>query len=218
MFARKSQICHAQHTQHYLCIGKHRSRRNLRFRSRAGPDDLSPGFDSAITHRLQRRVLSTQCVIVDCLYFDEPDYSTQPVNFYINFLRSLKGLRHPDKIRASAIGPYNTSTCQSRGNCRYYAVAQALRGIYSHITSNNWGSTLSNLGAVTFGYRSQFFLSRPADPKTIVVKVNGQTIPQGGSNGWTYDASNNTVNFGKGAVPAAGALIEISYSALCLPP
>ncbi len=147
---------------------------------------------------------------------DEPDYSTRIVNFYINFLRSLKGLRHPDKIRVSAIGP-PTTTCQRKG-CRYRAVVQALRGIYSHITSTNWGSTLSSLGAVTFGYRSQFFLSRPADSKTIRVKVNGQSVSQGGNNGWTYDATNNSVNFGKGAVPAAGTLIEISYNALCLPP
>lgn len=146
---------------------------------------------------------------------DEPDQSPQAVNFYINFLRSLKGVRNPDKIRASAIGPPLTS-CRSRG-CRYEAVTKQLRGIYASITSANWGATLSNLGAVTFGYRTQFFLSRPADPKTIQVKVNGKVIPQGAT-GWTYDANNNSVNFTKNAVPAAGALIEISYNALCLPP
>lgn len=149
---------------------------------------------------------------------DEPDYSKQPVNYYINFLRSLKGIRNPDKIRVSAIGPYTASACKSRGNCRYYAVAMALRGIYDYIKSGNWGTTLSNLGAVTFGYRTQFFLSRPADPSTIVVKVNGNTVTKNPTNGWSYDSNNNTVNFGKGAVPPAGALIEISYNALCLPP
>lgn len=148
---------------------------------------------------------------------DEPDQSQQAVGFYINFLRSLKGIRNPDKIRASAIGETALATCQTSGTCRYYEVSKALLGIYEYIKSANWGSTLSNLGAITFGYRTQFFLSRPADAKTIQVKVNGQVIPEG-PNGWTYDASNNTVNFNKNAVPPAGALIEISYNALCLPP
>lgn len=148
---------------------------------------------------------------------DERDQSLQAVNFYINFLRSLKGIRNPDKIRASAIGPFPLSTCQTSNTCRYYEVAKTLLGIYEHIANANWGSTLSNLGAVTFGYRTQFFLSRPADPKSIQVKVNGQVVPEG-PNGWTYDSSNNSVNFGKSAVPPAGALIEISYNALCLPP
>lgn len=149
---------------------------------------------------------------------DEPDYSQQSVNFFINFLRSLKGIRNPDKIRVSAIGSQAASTCQTSNSCRYYAVAMALRGIYDSIRNTNWGSTLSNLGAVTFGYRTQFFLSRPADEKTIQVKVNGQVVTKDAANGWSYDSTNNTVNFGKNAVPPAGALIEVSYKALCLPP
>lgn len=149
---------------------------------------------------------------------DEPDYSPQAVNFFINFFRSLKGIRNPDKIRVSAIGSEAASTCQTSGSCRYYSVAKALSGIYDSIRSTNWGSTLSNLGAVTFGYRTQFFLSRPADEKTIQVKVNGQVVNKDPANGWTYDSTNNTVNFGKNAIPTAGALIEVSYKALCLPP
>jgi hypothetical protein len=150
---------------------------------------------------------------------DEPDNSPNPVNFYINFLRNLKGFRNPDKIRVSAIGSRTASQCASASsNCRYYAVAKALRGIYEHIGSANWGQTLSNLGAVTFGYRTQFFLSRPADLATIRVKVNGVVINQNATSGWQYDATSNSVNFAKGAVPPAGALIEITYNAVCLPP
>ena len=91
-------------------------------------------------------------------------------------------------------------------------------GIYTNISSANWGNTLSQLGAVTFGYRTQFFLSRPADPKTIQVKVDGRSVPQSSSSGWVYDTSNNSVNFAKSAVPGAGKVIEITYQALCLPP
>jgi hypothetical protein len=149
---------------------------------------------------------------------DEPDQSLQTVNFYINFLINLKGPRNPDKIRASAIGPYTEADCQRRGDCRYYAVAQALRGVYDHIKTNNWANTLSNLGAITFGYRTQFFLSRPADPTSIQVKVNGVIVNNAPDKGWTFDASANSVNFGKQAVPPAGATIEITYKAFCLPP
>jgi hypothetical protein len=150
---------------------------------------------------------------------DEPDYSRQSVSFYINFLKNLKGVRNPDKLRASAIQSYRLSTSGTcSGQCRYFAVAKALRGVTDTISSANWGRALSQLGSITFGYKTQFFLSRPADPSTIQVKVNGATVPKSSTSGWTYDGASNSVNFSPAAVPKSGALIEVSYKALCLPP
>lgn len=149
---------------------------------------------------------------------DEPDYSTKQVGFYINFFKNLKGFRNPDKIRVSAIGYSTQQACSTSGTCRYYEVVKALRGIYENIKSANWGQTLSQLGAVTFGYRTQFFLSRPADRTTIRVKVNGVVVNESATAGWSYDATSNSINFAKSAVPNANALIEITYKAICLAP
>ncbi len=176
---------------------------------------LSPTALQGCNRGFYRKDASLSVVYVS----DEVDQSKQPVSFYVNFLRSLKGIRNPDKIRASAIGPYsaNSSKCR-QGQCRYLAVAKMLRGIYEPITSTQWGRTLSQLGAITFGYRSQFFLSRPADPSSIKVTVQGRSVPQSSSNGWTYDGMSNSVNFSKSTIPGAGEVIKITYKALCLPP
>ncbi len=149
---------------------------------------------------------------------DEPDQSPQTVGFYISFFKNIKGFRNVDLIRASAIGPYepNSPQCTS-GGCRYYEVTKQLHGIYEHITNANWGTTLSNLGSITFGYRTQFFLSRQADPKTITVKVNATPIKQSAQDGWTYDPSTNAIVFSKNAIPPPSSTISVQYKAICLP-
>ena len=150
---------------------------------------------------------------------DEREQSTQPVNFYVNFLRNLKGIRNPDKLRVSAIGPtkLTNGTC-SGSACRFYTISKTLRGIYEYIGNPNWGNSLSQLGSITFGYRTQFFLSRPAHPGSISVKVNGRSVLQSSATGWTYDGTSNSVNFSSKAVPPANSVIEITYRAICLPP
>ena len=97
-------------------------------------------------------------------------------------------------------------------------MAKALRGISDYLGNTKWGQTLSQLGSITFGYKTQFFLSRPADPASIKVKVNGQAVAKGTTTGWSYDSSNNSILFSSKSVPGSGALIEVSYKALCLPP
>jgi hypothetical protein len=99
---------------------------------------------------------------------DESDQSPQPTAFYINFFRNLKGVRNASKIRASAIagGPNDRCADLISSDARYFDVAQQLGGLQISICNANWGQTLSQLGSLTFGYRSQFFLSRPADPSS----------------------------------------------------
>lgn len=148
---------------------------------------------------------------------DEPDQSPLPIDSYINFLRSIKGVRKFDMLRASAIGLHEPSTCKNGGNCRYYAITKVLRGVYDSIKTTSWNNTLNSIGSVTFGRYGQFFLSRPADPKTIQVKVDSKLVPEG-AQGWLYDGTNNSIRFSKGKEPGSRAVIEVSYKALCLKP
>jgi hypothetical protein len=153
---------------------------------------------------------------------DEPDQSPQPVQFYINFFTNIKGVRNIDMFRFNAVIGYDPVTkaeqCPAGGQPtaiskgRYLAVAQASRGFVASICTTNWANTLSQLGAISFGLRKQFFLSRPADPTTIQVKVNGQSSPQG-ANGWTYDATDNSITFAQ--PPGPGSTIEVQYKAIC---
>ncbi len=151
---------------------------------------------------------------------DEPDQSPQPVQFYINFFKNIKGVRNIDLFRFSAVVGYDPKTKQNkctkpggRGGAsssgRYVAVAKATRGVGASICTD-WANTLRQLGALSFGLRSQFFLSRPADPKSIKVKINGKSVP---STDWTYDATSNSVVFKK--PPAAGTTTSVNYRAIC---
>jgi hypothetical protein len=154
---------------------------------------------------------------------DEPDQSPQSVQFYTRFFKFIKGHRRTDQVRASAIvgpppgGCRDPKTGNAAPGPRYWEVAKQLKGNRESICASNWAMTLSDLGSTTFGFRTQFFLSRPADAGTIIVKVNGSTVPQSAQNGWTYDSANNSVNFTKSYTPIPGATIQVEYQAVCLP-
>jgi hypothetical protein len=154
---------------------------------------------------------------------DEPDQSTQPAQFYINFFKNIKGYRNPDLLRFNAVIGIDEKTLQPKcgsggsnsgatSNGRYLSVVQATRGLVASICSNNWSSTLSRIGAVTFGLKKQFLLSRIADPKSIVVKVNGKVVAKGTTT-WDYSTQDNSVNFVTS--PPASATIEVKYKAIC---
>jgi hypothetical protein len=153
---------------------------------------------------------------------DEKDYSPQPVNFYVTFFKNLKGFRNLDLIRLSAIVGPAPSGCRNpaTGNAdyapRYIEAAKQLGGIDESICNNDWAGTLSKIGAITFGYRKQFFLSRQADPATIAVKVNGQVSQQSATDGWIYDPITNSILFSEGKIPPPGAAVEVQYKAVCL--
>ncbi|MCB9639018.1 MAG: choice-of-anchor D domain-containing protein [Myxococcales bacterium] len=153
---------------------------------------------------------------------DELDQSPQPVNFYITFFKNLKGFRNLDLIRASSIVGPSPSGCSNptTGNAqhapRYIEVATQLNGVNESICNSDWAGTLSKIGAITFGYRKQFFLSRQADPPTITVKVNGLPSQQNPNDGWTYDPTTNSIIFSQSKVPPPGAAVEVQYQALCL--
>jgi len=59
---------------------------------------------------------------------------------------------------------------------------------------------------------TQFFLSRTPQIPTIVVKVNGATIPQDPTNGWTYNAAANSIQFHGNATPPQGANIDVAFT------
>ena len=91
-------------------------------------------------------------------------------------------------------------------------MAQATNGVVASICNQNWSATLSKIGAVTFGFRRQFFLSRTADPNSIKVKVDGKPLTKG-ANTWSYNASDNSIVFT--TAPKAGSTIQVDYRAIC---
>jgi hypothetical protein len=153
---------------------------------------------------------------------DEPDQSPRTVDFYVSFFKALKGIRNLDLIRATAVVGPPPSGCRNPGTGnassapRYWEVAKQLKGVKESSCISNWAYSLFHTSAIGFGYRTQFFLSRQAEPKTIRVKVNGRPIKQDPQDGWTYNSANSFIQFTKSQIPEPAATIEVEYQAVCL--
>ena len=144
---------------------------------------------------------------------DEPDQSEGSVDFYVDFFSSIKGYRNTEMMKVSAISSEHPSG-------RYCEMASRTGGICESINTADWALVLESLGIDAFSAIREFPLSRPADPATITVTVDGVTIPEAtsheGADGWTYESDSNTIYFGDDVVPDKGARIEVSYTATCL--
>ena len=180
---------------------------------------LTPPATTGCNRGFYRKSASLSIIFVS----DETEQSSNTLQFYVSFFRNLKGFRNLDLIRASSVVGPPPSGCRSAGSGnafsapRYWQIAKELRGVRASICSSNWANTLSNIGSVSFGYRTQYFLSRQADPKTIKVKVNGTVVKQDIKDGWQYEATNNSVNFSKSQIPPPNATVVVEYKAICLP-
>lgn len=154
---------------------------------------------------------------------DEEDQSTATVDFYVDFLKNLKGYRNSDMMSFSAIVGYDESSGQASDcsssdgqavpGARYIDVAGRTGGLKRSICSSNWGQIADDLGLDAFGAKSQFFLSREPIASTIHVEVNGQTVAQSGN--WSYEASSQSVIFEPTATPPQSATVVIDYETVC---
>lgn len=76
---------------------------------------------------------------------------------------------------------------------------------------SNFGDTLDLISESIIALSSVFTLARVPVVSTIVVTVDGITVPQDGTNGWTYDSATNSVVFHGSAIPAANSDIRIGF-------
>lgn len=145
---------------------------------------------------------------------DEEDSSPQPVAFYEQFFRALKG-GDPSKLTISAIvGPERLGTCPraTSSGTRYLQLARATGGIEESICTPNWAESLERLSESAFGLDRVFPLSeQPLDTSRIRVHVDGRPL----SSGWTYQPLPNAVVFSREAVPPPGSVIEVTYPVGC---
>ena len=152
---------------------------------------------------------------------DEDDFSDGNLNFYVDFLKNIKGFRNEGLFRANAIvGAENgraTSCSGSGGDAsagdRYVEVANRTNGRVFSICSSDFGIPLQEIGNSAFGLPVQFFLTRPATANSIEISVSGQPQTQG----WSYDTTSNSVIFEEASVPQPDEVIRIEYDAQCFP-
>jgi len=149
---------------------------------------------------------------------DEEDQSQGSTNLYVDFFRQIKGFRNPQLVSLSAIAGDVPGGCATADAApRYHDAVGQLNGQFESICNNDWTTMLQNIGLDVFALRTAWSLSRPADPSSITVRVNGSVVSQGSTNGWTFDQSTNAITFHGSAVPAPGSRVEVQYTARCLP-
>ena len=75
----------------------------------------------------------------------------------------------------------------------------------------DFGTTLSTISNKIIELSTQFYLDRIPRAGSLRVFVGGIEVPLDSTNGFSYNATNNSITFHGTAVPTAGAQISVSY-------
>ena len=84
----------------------------------------------------------------------------------------------------------------------------ATGGLFLSICATYWGTHLEALAEGSAQDLSTFELTNWPVPETLVVRVDGLTTTVG----WTYNGTDNAIDFASDYVPEGGSTIEIEYA------
>ena len=145
---------------------------------------------------------------------DEKDWSSKSDAEYESHFKSLKASDSMVVTHAvvgdSPSGCSSTTTTWARADYGegYIEVSALTGGEFVSICSSDWGADLETLAHDSILQRS-FDLTETPYEDTIVVEVDGTE-----ATGWSYNTSENTVEFLGSYVPESGTEVSISYSVL----
>lgn len=146
--------------------------------------------------------------------------SLYSISSYTNFLDTYT------KRTAGSVANYSVSAiavfdsaCQSQLSTdgfqrkigqRYQQIVDATSGVKGSLCSD-FGNTLQLISDNILELSSSFKLDREPVVSSIRVLVDGNSVPQNASNGWTYDSATMTVNFHGSSIPSANSAIQILF-------
>jgi len=181
------------------------------------PDACYDGFCGGPNRGFLREDATLEIVFVS----DEEDQSPADLSFYINFFKNIKGFYNGNLLHCHAIvgppGGCSSSSGDASPGMRYIDVANATGGNVASICQSDFADALASIGEIAFGLKTQFFLSRVAEPSTLEVRINGTLCSTGGGANWVYDGPSNSVIFleAGGCMPQPGDEVEIYYETIC---
>ncbi|MBW1872430.1 MAG: hypothetical protein JRJ19_10215 [Deltaproteobacteria bacterium] len=147
---------------------------------------------------------------------DEDDKSFNMITFYQRVFEQMKSVGNENRVVAGAIvgdqpdGCESQSTGTAEAGTRYHMLVQAVGGSIGSICSDDFSTTLNQLGLTVAGLDRKFSLSdETPEESSITVKVNGVVIEKDFQEGWTFE--NGSIFFNGSYVPPPGATIEVSY-------
>ena len=178
------------------------------------------------TPALQQGFLRPNAALAVISLSDGDDQSFSTVGYYARYLREVKGQGNENIVSFSTIsGDVGTTPpgCQSQRDAQYWGsraeasyrfteMARRTGGVVGSICDLSFENTLTQIAEALNTLRKIFPLSLKPDPSTIQVNVNGAQIPRDATNGWTYVASVNAIEFLGTYVPPPAADIQIQYA------
>lgn len=143
------------------------------------------------------------------------------VSLYQDFLNTYTGRTTPEapsNYSVSTITVENEACNQTLSTdgfnrypgARYMELAAATGGHIGSLCSA-FNDTLASISDSIVNYTSIFPLTRVPVVESIRIQVNGISIPNDETNGWTYRASDNSIWFHGDSTPPAGASIRIDF-------
>lgn len=145
-----------------------------------------------------------------------------PVSQFITYMNGLAGTN--DLANGVHNWSFNTvaildTACRNALNAsfsgrivgqRYIQLSNASGGAKTSLC-DDFGSNLQLIQDTILSASSVFQLDREPIPSTIRVTVDGQSVVENSTNGWSYNATSNQVAFHGSAIPNAGASVLISF-------
>lgn len=201
----------------------------------SGDERMFQSFHQALTNPLNAGFLRPDSHLAVIMVTDEDDFSRNssssnnhnysdplmyPISTYTSFLDTFTNSSGATaRYSASAIGIFdeNCKTLLNSGQFTGRIIAQrvgqlvdATQGIRGSLCED-FANSLDLISQNILENSTEFFLDREPNVSTIVVRVDGVLINNSATNGWTYNATSNSIVFHGGAIPAQGSEILIDF-------
>lgn len=150
--------------------------------------------------------------------FTESYSNVFPLSRFTNYLDTLTNST-PGGVRNYSVSTISIldQACLNQLNdsaqkigTRYKQLADLTQGSKGSLCGD-FGSTLTTISDKVIELSTVFKLDREPYPQSIVITVNGVSIPASQTNGWTYDPATWSISFHGPAVPPAAADVRIYF-------
>jgi hypothetical protein len=131
---------------------------------------------------------------------------------YVNFLDTFTGSTATVKKYSVSAMTQSVAACQGGVLMnRVIALANATDGAVGDICQADFGPQMVLIANQIATLSTKFYLDREPVESTIVVQVNGVTVPNDATNGWTYDSASVSIEFHGSAIPSQGDQIGVDF-------
>lgn len=178
--------------------------------------DLERGLQSIETAlNAEKDFLRADALLAVVALSNEDDYSEYDVNHYTQYFNTLKpkfkGVTQAWLVNFIGV-PSLSSNCTTaldgiykEPGLRWIDLANASGGLNQPICDTTLALAVNNIRQRIVEVLTEYVLDRKPMIETIVVKVNGNLIPQSTTNGWEYIADGQRIRLHGSAVPSSAS-------------